>query len=65
MPAPGHVTLVCWDFPDGERLSHRGMDWAPVRDWGHPMEKHRSLVDVPEGLADEIVRMTPGVERLE
>jgi hypothetical protein len=65
MAAPGFVTLICWDFPTGERLSHRGMDWEPRRDWGHPLWRHRSLVDVPESLADEIVRLTPGVERLE
>jgi hypothetical protein len=46
MAAPGFTTLICWDFPDGERLSHRGQSWEPRRDVGHPMEKHRSLVDV-------------------
>jgi hypothetical protein len=63
MARPGFVRLVVWGFPDGERLSHRGQDWAPRRDVGHVMEKHRSLVDVPEQYAAEIVAMTPMCER--
>jgi hypothetical protein len=28
------------------------------------MRQHRFLCDVPEGVADEIVRLVPGCERL-
>jgi hypothetical protein len=61
---PGTVRLIVWHWPEGEQLSHRGQNWTPRRDWGHRMEKHRFLVDVPAQYADEICRMTPGVERL-
>jgi hypothetical protein len=65
MAASGHVTLVLWHWPNGEMLSHRGWCGEPRRDVGHPMEKHRFLVDVPASLADEIVRLTPLCHRLE
>jgi hypothetical protein len=65
MPAPGHTTIVLWSWPIGERLSHRAWSGEPVRDEGHPMRLHRFLLDVPDALADEIVRLVPLCELLE
>jgi hypothetical protein len=33
-----------------------------VRDRDHPMAQRRFLLDVPAGMADEIVRLTPFCE---
>jgi hypothetical protein len=65
MPKPGHTTLVAWDIADGEVISHRGQNFVPVRDYSHPLWKHRSLFDVPNHLVAEILRDTPGVSLLE
>jgi hypothetical protein len=65
MAAPGYTTLVLWSWPEGKRLSLRHWNGEPRRDVGHPMEKHRFLVDVPANLAAEIVRMVPLCELLD
>jgi hypothetical protein len=64
MAAVGFTKIVLWSWPAGERLSHRGFDCEPVRDWGHPMERHRFIALVPEALANEIVCLVPHCELL-
>jgi hypothetical protein len=46
----------------GERVSHGEWSDEPQRDIGHPMEKHRFLVDCPASIAREVVRIVPGCE---
>jgi hypothetical protein len=64
MAAPGHVTIVLWSWPAGERLSHRGWSGEPVRDANHPAAQHRFLIDVPAWCAEEVARITPLAHKL-
>jgi hypothetical protein len=63
-PTKNFVTIVLWSWPAGELLSHGPFSVEPQRDTAHRMAKHRFLADVPTELADQIVRLVPGCERL-